>query len=414
MATQTWTSGACTVTLNDKGTVIVTGNGAMADYTASSDQPWYASGASMRKLVIKQGVTGIGNNCFRDTSIREIEWPASSLTAIWHSAFLNTDLIWVSLPSSVTTWGNSIFQNCSSLQSVELPSNMTAIPQGMFMNCTSLGSFRIPDSVESIGIGAFNNTGMTSVYIPDNVETIGSYAFQNCKSLAFARVGMGYDGESGGVFANCSALTMVAFAEGLFKIGNGMFNGCTALKSVVLPFTLRTIDQDAFRNCSSLVLAVMSPSITSIGNNAFNATALGRIVFQGSTWNNATIGTNAFVTTGTPPINVHSGGNCANGQLDGKGGNTYLYYDLGTTQSWTSGSCTLTINPISGLMTISGDGAMLDYPSTGSVPWHSWNGGTLIRAIKVGSGVTKIGDNAFYNDDTVFTGLNRVYWDSGG
>lgn len=158
----------------------------------------------------------------------------------------------------------------------------------------------------------------------------------------------------------------------------------------------------------------MPPSISSIGNNAFNATALGRIVFQGNTWNNATIGTNAFVSTGTPPINVHSGNNCADGKLDGKGGNTYLYNSLGTSQSWTSGSCTLTINPISGLMTISGNGAMLDYPSTGSVPWHSWNGGTLIRAIKVGSGVTKIGNNAFYNDDTVFTGLNRVYWDSGG
>lgn len=255
---------------------------------------------------------------------------------------------------------------------------------------------------------------MTSVYIPDEVETIGNYAFQGCANLAFARVGMGYDGNSNGVFANCTGLTMVAFAEGLMKIGDGMFNGCTALKAPVLPFTLRTIGQDAFRNCTSITIVVMPPSISSIGNNAFNATALGRIVFQGNTWNNATIGTNAFVTTGTPPINVHSGNNCANGKLDGKGGNTYLYNTLGTSQSWTSGSCTLTINPISGLMTISGNGAMLDYPSTGSVPWHSWNGGTLIRAIKVGSGVTKIGNNAFYNDDTVFTGLNRVYWDSGG
>lgn len=69
----------------------------------------------MMKLVIKDGVTGIGNNCFRGTAIREIQWPSSSLTSIWHSAFLGTGLIWVSIPASVTTWGNSVFQNCGSL-----------------------------------------------------------------------------------------------------------------------------------------------------------------------------------------------------------------------------------------------------------------------------------------------------------
>lgn len=136
-------------------------------------------------------------------------------------------------------------------------------------------------------------------------------------------------------------------------------------------------------------------------------------MFQGTNWNNATIGNNAFASSASPPLNVHSGDNCANGKLDGKGGNTYLYVNLGSSDTWTSGSCTVTLNPNSGLMTISGSGAMLDYPSTGSVPWYSWSG-TLVRVIKVGSGVTKIGNNAFYDDQHKYSGLNRVYWDSGG
>lgn len=136
-------------------------------------------------------------------------------------------------------------------------------------------------------------------------------------------------------------------------------------------------------------------------------------MFQGTTWSNATIGSNAFASTESS-IGVHSGDNCANTKLDGKGGNTYRYNNLGGPDTWTSGSCTLTLDCNSGLLTISGNGAMFDYTTAGSMPWYSWNGATIVRVIKVGSGVTHIGNNAFNDVNNMYTGLNRIYWDNGG
>ena len=55
------------------------------------------------------------------------------------------------IPSSVTSIGNSVFQNCSSLQSITIPSGVTSIGELAFQNCSSLQSITIPESVTSIG-----------------------------------------------------------------------------------------------------------------------------------------------------------------------------------------------------------------------------------------------------------------------
>lgn len=91
----------------------------------------------------------------------------------------------------------------------------------------------------------------------------------------------------------------------------------------------------------------------------------------------------------------------------------FLYNTLPATQTWTSGSCTLTLNTTTGLLTITGTGAMADYTSSSSVPWQG-NFAQLIKVIKVGSGVTKIGNGTFWDDRNLLSGLNRIYWDSGG
>ena len=41
------------------------------------------------------------------------------------------------------------------------------------------GAYSIPKSVTSIGIGAFQNSSLTSVIIPENVTSIGNNAFRN-------------------------------------------------------------------------------------------------------------------------------------------------------------------------------------------------------------------------------------------
>ena len=62
-----------------------------------------------------------------------------------------------------------------------------------------------------------------------------------------------------------------------------------------------------------------------------------------------------------------------------------------------SGTCgdnlTWTLDTESGILTISGTGAMTNYTSSDNVPWYSYR--SSIKTVKIGSSVTGIGDFAF-------------------
>lgn len=85
---------------------------------------------------------------------------------------------------SVTSIGNSVFSDCSSLQSVIIPNSVTSIRDNAFSWCESLQSVIIPESVTSIGDYAFLFcTSLESVTIPNSVTSIADYAFVGCSNL---------------------------------------------------------------------------------------------------------------------------------------------------------------------------------------------------------------------------------------
>ncbi len=60
------------------------------------------------------------------------------------------------IPNSVTSIGNSAFQNCSGLTSITIPNSVTSIGNSAFQNCSGLTSVTIGNSVTSIGERAFS------------------------------------------------------------------------------------------------------------------------------------------------------------------------------------------------------------------------------------------------------------------
>ena len=145
-----WESGDCTVTLNN-GTLTVSGNGAMADYTQSDKRPWDGNRNDITSVVVESGVTSVGKNTFESFS---------NLTS-------------VTLPEDFTAIGPYAFCNCSSLQSITIPSTVTSIGTSAFKSCSSLTSITIPSMVTSIGDYAFMKSSAISdvnLYAnPDNL-----------------------------------------------------------------------------------------------------------------------------------------------------------------------------------------------------------------------------------------------------
>ena len=157
-----WIEDNLTWKLYEDGTLNISGTGAMKDYNSTDNlSPAYMN-SSVKKVVIEEGVTNIGNWAFSE---------CSSLTSI-------------TIPDSVTNIGAAAFDSCGSLTSITIPGSVTSIGTVAFYNCSGLTSITIPDSVTNIGAAAFDSCGsLTSIVIPNSVTSIESYAFSACSSL---------------------------------------------------------------------------------------------------------------------------------------------------------------------------------------------------------------------------------------
>ena len=182
-----WTSGECTVTLNN-GTLTVSGNGTMDNYANLSDRPWDDNKGDITSVVVESGVTSVGMAAFIDFSTMTSVTLPEGLTAIGAGAFYScSSLQSISIPSTVTSIGASAFWDCSAITSVTLPEGLTTIEPMAFSSCSSLTSITIPSTVTSIGDLAFMSSSAISdvnLYAnPDNL-TWGStdWSFKESKA----------------------------------------------------------------------------------------------------------------------------------------------------------------------------------------------------------------------------------------
>ena len=121
-ATATPTSGTCGVNLKwklDNGTLTISGNGDMYnyDYKYNDDNnnrsPWQDS--DIKRVVIKQGVTSIGDSVF---------YGCNNLTSI-------------TIPNGVKNIGVAAFGGCRGLTSITIPNGVRSIDKSVFHGCSS-------------------------------------------------------------------------------------------------------------------------------------------------------------------------------------------------------------------------------------------------------------------------------------
>lgn len=143
------------------------------------------SKASFRTVTLPSTITTIADTLFQSCeNLTSIEIP-SNITSIGNSAFRScSSLVSVTIPQSVTSFGNEVFNGCNSLKNVTIPEGITSLPKEMFNNCYQLQSIILPSSVSSIGDSAFYACrSLTKIVIPSTVTSIGKAAFGGCMNL---------------------------------------------------------------------------------------------------------------------------------------------------------------------------------------------------------------------------------------
>ena len=126
----------------------------------------------------------IGDYMFSDCKLFSVILPRS-ITTIGDSAFENCyNLTSISIPDNITNIGHYTFENCINLTAIELPSEIEEIGHQLFYRCNSLSSLNIPSNIKTINMQAFFGCSkLTELTLPASLETIEEGAFNFCTNL---------------------------------------------------------------------------------------------------------------------------------------------------------------------------------------------------------------------------------------
>ena len=452
--------------LDNSGTLTIFGNGEMADYYYDDTPtvPWAKYRSMIRSVVIGSGVTYIGAWAFEDTNITSLTIPGSVKTIGDGSFFLNRYLAKLTLNSGLETICPYAFSYCR-IGSVDIPDGVTSIGEEAFSYCARsdyrnggwvhswLTSITIPASVTSIGKDMlktyddyvlptvnFNGTqeqwnaiggkdsGMPDTATINYVTVVGSGSCGAGVTWSLTSTGVLTIGGSGavtqipwqqkevtevvvfeGVTSLCDhaftrqPITRVTLPDSLTAIGTMAFAGCQ-MEELCLPRNLKTVGVEAFTGCAELKYLDMDKNCAvTLGDMAFKlCTALeavhlsaniklGEGVFAGC----SNLEEVLFEGSGKQWLSLRSGID-EGVALECRGGG-FGSGKCGDNLTWELDG--------SGLLTISGTGAMYDYQDTldatkegKNSPWTVADGTYLfwyVYEIKINYGVTHIGDTAF-------------------
>lgn len=272
----------------------------------------YCSG--LVSIIIPSNVTSIDNYAFASCSELSSVIIPSKVTSIGSYAFgWCSGLASISISSSVTSISEKAFSSCSCLASIIVDTNnsiydsrnnsnaiIEKISNKLILGCKNT---TIPSSVTSIGNSAFSNcSGLTSIIIPSSVMSIGSYAFQKCNNLTSITIPSSVTIINNNAFEGCSGLTSIVVNSNnsvydsrnncnaiierssntlivgcknttipstVTSIGSHAFDYCSGLTSIAIPSNVTSIGSYAFASCSGLTSVTIPLSVTSIGNYAF-------------------------------------------------------------------------------------------------------------------------------------------------
>ena len=284
----------------------------------------------------------------------------------------------ISIPNTVKTIRDRVFQYCHYIETITLPNGLESIGEYAFCGCDRLKSLSVPNSVTNIDIWAFEDvfnisyTG-TASGAPWGAKSMNGYVefplvFNNldkdtlvsCYQYAEGHIAIPnavsvIDNEA---FSSCRYITSVTIPNSVTSIGNYAFEYCTGLTSVTIPNSVTSIGYRAFSGCSSLTSVTIPNSVTSIGGDAFSMVL--NVVYSGS-------------ATGSP------WGACSiNGYVDG-----YLVFADET-------------KTVLKACSPKAEGAIVIPNSVTSIGGGAFEGCRGLTSVTIPNSVTSIGDSAFY------------------
>ena len=152
----------------DNGVLNITGSGTMYDYTNQSPAPWFSQRMSIHSVNLPVGVTTIGAWAFYDCDSLTYVYLPSSLAEIKNEAFYDCSYLpSITLPDQVTAIGYEAFASCSRLTSATLGESVSTVAGYAFSYCSALAKIILKSQTPpTLASDVFSNSSAPICYIP--------------------------------------------------------------------------------------------------------------------------------------------------------------------------------------------------------------------------------------------------------
>ncbi|WP_172136712.1 leucine-rich repeat domain-containing protein [Adlercreutzia sp. ZJ473] len=240
---------------------------------------------------IDSSVVGIGDGAFTGCAgIESVTFEEGTSLALGDQAFANCSSIQtVSINGNIPTWGEGVFEGCTSLSKVSLGNSTNdVIPRigtRAFAGCTSLVEAQFYAQTATIGAEAFAGCsslptvtsvrmtidGKQAYILQMHLESIEDGAFRDCTRLRSVPYTSKFDkiiNLGAYAFYNCDSLKTPMVPKNATSVGKACFAECDSVTQVSIYSALEEYPEDCFKNC---------PNLTRTGGTTAALTALKRI-----------------------------------------------------------------------------------------------------------------------------------------
>lgn len=244
---------------------------------------------ALRQVWLADSLRGLGEDVFADTPWLEsqADFLMSEHTVL---RYIGSETM-LEIPEGVTAIGEDCFRDCEWVKSISIPQTVTRVEawafegtqwlrhQGLFPTVNGIliiyqgeeEEVIIPRSVTAIAPRAFDGQeGILSLTVPEGCREIGEYAFSNCSNLKTIQLPSEMSRIGGHSFSDCADLREILLPEGLTRLEEGLFWGCRRLKEVSIPEGVTAIESFTFYKCDKLTELIFPESLVTIEDSALS------------------------------------------------------------------------------------------------------------------------------------------------
>lgn len=180
----------------------------------------------------------------------EVRLPSTITKLSIGNFFDNIKLNYISIPSSVSYFGQNVFRVCPSIKFFTVPRTTISYSDGITQSCSGLSTISLPKSLSTL-VTSFSDCHFRSFTIPE-VTTIGSYSLPDCFNLIIPNT--------------------------VINLSSSAFYNCRSIQHLVIPSSVTSIGNSCFWNCYSMVTVELKSSTPpTLESNSFNTNYLTKI-----------------------------------------------------------------------------------------------------------------------------------------